>query len=67
MEHGDWTGLEIDADGWCVYLERGVGCTIQKTKPKVCKDYDCRDDIDNVNICHTVRDAAKKRSLECED
>jgi hypothetical protein len=28
-------------NGDCIYLRRGVGCTIWERRPAVCKDFDC--------------------------
>lgn len=34
--------LQRQADGSCVYLERGVGCTIHDRAPLICREFDCR-------------------------
>ena len=53
-------GTLTGAGGWCVYADPGVGCRIYERRPQFCKDYDCRKDVDNENVCMTVRDAAAK-------
>lgn len=34
--------LKHKPEGGCVYLERGVGCTIHGRAPVICKTFDCR-------------------------
>jgi hypothetical protein len=34
--------LAHQANGDCVYLDRARGCTIQDSKPQMCREMDCR-------------------------
>lgn len=34
--------LRHKPEGGCVYLARGVGCTIHDRAPAICKEFDCR-------------------------
>lgn len=34
--------LKHKPEGGCIYLERGVGCTIHGRAPAICQEFDCR-------------------------
>ena len=58
MNHGSWIGTALK-DGWCVYVDKDKGCLVHDDKPRLCADYDCRDDVDNMSICRSVREAGR--------
>lgn len=35
--------LAHQANGDCIYLERGKGCTIHERRPAICRELDCAD------------------------
>ena len=60
--------IATSEDGFCIYREEGVGCTIDDTKPFYCRFYVCTIDVDNKEIAIEVREAAARviKALEEE-
>jgi Fe-S-cluster containining protein len=54
------TYLATRENGDCVYLCAG-GCSIQATKPQVCRAFDCRDYATNPGMAIRIRMQAVKR------
>ena len=42
MVVGDRLALAHKDNGDCIYLDRGVGCTIHDRAPAICLEFDCR-------------------------
>ena len=47
-------------NGDCVYL-RDTGCSIYDSRPKACRDFDCRDYVEDARLPHRIRVEALRR------
>lgn len=50
--------LKRKPEGGCIYLERGVGCTIHDRRPTICREFDCRGFVRMLGVLNALKGAA---------
>jgi Fe-S-cluster containining protein len=54
------TLLATGANGDCIYLEKN-GCSIYECRPQACRDFDCRDYVEDARLPARMRVEALRR------